>query len=130
MSIKFNHFTIVKSSGLLPMEYKVREIATELNIPNRTLRDWLTKGAPHHRDNRNHIWIIGTELKEWIMANRKKRRGQKMLDTEGYCFRCKKPVELLNPKIIPRKGKLINIRGKCEKCGCSICRGGRVGQSK
>lgn len=128
MPVRLSHSAIVKSVGLLPMNYKVSEIAELLGMPDRTLRDWLTIGAPHFRDKRNHIWIVGTELKEWINSNREKKRRQKMSDKEAYCFRCKKPVDLLNPKVIPIKGKLINIRGICPNCKCIINRGGRLGK--
>jgi hypothetical protein len=123
--IKLPHKVIVKAPGLLPMKYKVSELSKELNIPNRTLRDWLIKGAPHQRDNRNHIWIIGTEFALWIEKQKKPKRERKLNDNEAFCFKCKKPVDLINPEIIPKKGKLIMIKGKCSNCNITINRGGR-----
>ena len=69
--IRLPHFVIVKSSGLLPMLYKIQELSQELKIPDRTLRDWLTKGAPHLRDERGHLWVNGQEFACWISSQRK-----------------------------------------------------------
>jgi hypothetical protein len=51
---KFPHLVIVRAPSLLAMNYKIQEIVEELGVPNSTLRDWLNKGAPHHRDRRGH----------------------------------------------------------------------------
>jgi hypothetical protein len=45
-AFKIPHSVIVKASGLLPMLYTVSELAMELDIPGRTLRNWLANGAP------------------------------------------------------------------------------------
>jgi hypothetical protein len=55
--VKLPHSVIVKSTGLLHMFYTVREFAEEIAIPEHTLRDWLSHGAPHTRDSLSHIWI-------------------------------------------------------------------------
>jgi len=122
---KLPHSVIVKAPGLLPMLYKVSEIAEELDIPDRTLRDWLNRGAPHQRDNRNHIWINGEKFSRWVQSQRKKKRGRRLNDNEAYCFRCNKAVQLISPEIRHIKGKLILIKGTCAHCGCTINRGGR-----
>ena len=54
-SIHIPRAVIVRAPGLLPMLYSVSELAGELNIPDRTLRDWLAAGAHHERDSQNHI---------------------------------------------------------------------------
>jgi len=123
--IKFPHSVLVKAPWLLPMRYKVSELAKEIKIPERTLRDWLANGAPHYRDETRHIWIHGVEFSEWIAENKKKKPDRKLGNDEAFCMRCKEAVKLINPEIIPGKGKLIYIRGKCPQCGCAINRGGR-----
>ena len=111
------------------MLYKVSELAEELDIPKRTLRDWLNVGAPHSRDNRNHIWINGHDFATWISLRSKPKRKKKLNDNEAFCLRCKKPVSLIDPEIIPKIGKLIHIRGECPDCGAIINRGGRIGKA-
>ena len=65
-NIKFPHSVIAKTPYILPMKYKVSELAEELRIPDRTLRDWLKRGAPHERDSRNHIYIVGPDFAAWV----------------------------------------------------------------
>ncbi|MBT3388904.1 MAG: hypothetical protein HN413_00680 [Chloroflexi bacterium] len=125
--MKLPHAIIVKSPGLLPMRYSVRELAEELKMSERTLRDWLNTGAPHERDNRQHIWIIGTHFSQWVQEQRKPKRERKLLDHQAYCLRCKDIVELKSPEHQPIKGKLVHIKGVCPHCGCIINRGARNG---
>lgn len=123
------HTAIVKAPGLLPMLYKVSEIAAELKVPERTLRDWLTAGAPHQRDERNNLWVNGHLFAGWVQSHRKQKKPTHLTDKQAYCLRCKQVVELTNTEIIPIKGKLINIKGACLHCGCVINRGGRYGHA-
>ena len=127
-SFRIPHNVIVRSPGLLPMLYKVSEIAEELDIPDRTLRDWLSKGAPHQRDSRGHIWINGKRFSSWVTSIRKKKRTLKLRDDEAFCFRCNEAVKLISPEIRHIKGNLILIKGVCINCGCTINRGGRDDQ--
>jgi len=59
---KLPHSVIVRAPGLLPMLYKVKELAGELGISPRTIRKWARRGMPHQRDGKGHIWIDGKEL--------------------------------------------------------------------
>lgn len=70
--IKLPHAVIVKAPGLLPMLYTVRELADELSMPERTLRDWLLHGAPHTRVRLGHIWVNGQAFAAWVASQRKK----------------------------------------------------------
>ncbi len=129
--IKMPHQVVMKAPGLLPMLYKIKELSEELDVPERTLRHWLEVGVPHQRDARHHVWVNGVELAQWIsMQARPKRITQRLSKNEAYCLRCKRVVQLQDPKTIPIKGLLVHIRGTCEHCGCTICRGGRSDQSK
>ena len=130
--VKIRHYAITRAPGLLPMKYKLSELSKELDIPYRTLHDWLNWGVPHERDERNHIWINGQEIAKWINSKRRARAStHKLKNNEAYCFRCDKEVELVSPKIIPAKGRLIFIHGHCPFCKGKIVRGGRKhGQSE
>ena len=125
--LKLPHSVIIKSPGLLTMLYKVSELAEELSIPERTLRDWLEMGAPHQRDSRNHIWIPGDEFAIWVKWQKKLNKSRKLGDGEAYCLRCKQSVKLIDPLEKFIIGKLIHIKGTCDRCGCTINRGGRIG---
>ena len=118
--------TIIKSPGLLPMLYTVSEISAALDLAERTLRDWLSVGAPHSRDPRGHIWINGREFADWIANMRAPKKKRKLRDDEAFCMRCNRVVQMSEISTKPMQGKLILIRGKCPDCGCRINRGGRI----
>ncbi|MGD0752800.1 MAG: hypothetical protein ABSA23_15495 [Anaerolineales bacterium] len=120
------HYVIVKAPGLLPMLYKISELSMELKVPDRTLRDWLKIGAPYIRDNGEGIWINGQEFARWVAGQRKPKQERKLTCSQGYCMHCNKIVELVDPKIIPLKGKLVNIRGICPDCAGIVNRGDRL----
>jgi hypothetical protein len=111
------------------MLYKVSELAGELDVPERTLRDWLDAGAPSQRDELNHIWINGKVFSQWVEGQRKPKRVIKLLDHQAYCLRCNMAVELQTPQCRAIKGKLVHIKGICPQCGCSINRGATNGKA-
>ena len=121
--IKLPHSVIVKSPGLLPMLYTVRELAEEIAIPERTLRDWLLHGAPHTRDRLSHIWIDGQAFAAWITMLRKKNPGQKLQPDEGFCMRCQRVVAMRNPTTYSSNSRLVYIHGTCPICNGKVTRG-------
>lgn len=123
MKIKIPHSVIVKSPGLLPMKYKVSELSEELNIHERTLRDWLSGGAPHLIDSRNHVWVIGTDFHKWVLECRKKKASRGMTESEAWCLKCMKVVEIKDPQKHSLKGKPRRLRGVCPICGTIVNRG-------
>ena len=125
--MKLPHIVIVKAPGLLPMLYKVSELAGELGIPERTLRDWLEAGAPHQRDHCGHLWINGTQFAQWVQQHRKPKRKYKLDNESAYCLRCNEVVKLTEPRPQHMKGKLFIIKGVCPQCGAAINRGARYG---
>lgn len=120
---KLPHNVIIKAPGLLPMLYTPREICEELDIAESTLRDWLQIDVPHHRDNRNRIWINGEEFARWVNNQRKPKVTNKLKEDEAYCLRCNQVSKLLSPQIQPIKGNLVLIKGTCANCGAVINRG-------
>ncbi|MDD5367883.1 MAG: hypothetical protein PHQ40_02260 [Anaerolineaceae bacterium] len=124
--INLPHSAIIRAPGLLPMLYTVSELAQDLGLPDRTLRDWLASGAPHQRDSKNRIWIDGKTFYNWLDNQRKTKNTEKLTDDQAWCLRCKAPVKLWQPETRLIKGKLIHIRGTCPICGCTINRGGRL----
>ncbi len=124
--IKISHQVIVKAPGLLPMLYNVRELAEELGMPERTLRDWLLRGAPHNWDARRHLWVNGEEFTGWVKAQHSQRKRTKLADGQAYCLHCNQVVQLSAIEKRPIKGKLVHFKGHCPNCGAVINRGGRL----
>jgi len=44
---------------------------------------------------------------------------------QGYCVKCKKKVEMQNPKQITMKNKRPATKGVCPKCGSKVFRIGK-----
>jgi len=123
--IKIPHAVIVRAPGLLPMLYKPSELADDLGIPERTLRDWLAKfGAPHQRDDSGHVWVNGIEFAAWVQQMRQPKKQASLLPNQAYCFRCKQPVEMLNPQPASKTGKVKLMAATCPQCSGRIYRGG------
>lgn len=125
--MKLPHRVIVTAPGLLPLLYKAGELARELGIPERTLRDWLEAGAPSQRDELNRIWINGKAFSHWVKQQRKPKRTVKLPDSQAYCLRCKMVIELQDSQRRKFKGRLVLISGICPSCGGSVFRGGASG---
>jgi hypothetical protein len=119
------HAVIVRAPGLLPMLYTVRELADELSMPERTLRDWLHHGAPHTRDRLGHIWVDGQAFMAWVASQSKKDNRDKLQPGEGYCMNCNRIVMMIRPTHHPSAGKLVYIQGICPHCQGKVSRGAR-----
>lgn len=125
---KLPHSLIVRAPGLLPLLHTFSEISSLMNIPNRTLRDWLAyKGVPYIRDGGGHIWINGIEFASWVEKSRKpKGRDMSGLQTDQmYCLRCKQSVHPMDPVRHPFMGKVNLIKGNCPHWGGTVVRGSR-----
>ncbi|HEX9090994.1 MAG TPA: hypothetical protein VF831_05860 [Anaerolineales bacterium] len=127
--IKLPHAVIVKAPGLLPMLYTVRELANELSMPERTLRDWLVHSAPHTRDRLGHIWVDGKAFMAWVASQRKKATHARLQPGEGYCMVCNRAVKIVQPSRRPSVGRLVYIQGFCPHCNGKVSRGSRSGSS-
>jgi hypothetical protein len=116
------HSVIVRAPGLLPMLYKVRELAQELDTSRRRIRTWARRGMPHERDGRNHIWINGEQFAQWVEDQRRTQRGPKLKPDEGYCLRCRRAVQMVG-SIRQVGGKKTILQGACPRCGATVNRG-------
>lgn len=98
---------------LLNMMYKPSELAEEIGFSTRQIyRVYIPYGCPHDRDQRNHLWINGKDIKNWyeeIYPRNKLRKDQ------VFCLTCKKPVEISNP-VTKQKNKVIFISCSCPNC--------------
>jgi Domain of unknown function (DUF5679) len=124
---RFPHSLIVKAPGLLPMLYTLPELEEDTGVSVGTLRDWLTNGLPHKRDNSGHIWIAGHEFATWVAECRAEMLGTPLQADQAYCLRCRKAVPL-SGSTRRVNGKQVLYSGTCPDCGAKINRGGRNGE--
>ena len=120
------HCAIVRAPGLLPMRYTTNEMAGFLGCSPRTLREWTRIGLPHEQDARNHLWFIGTDVRDWVNNMRQYRLKQKNLSAQdtksAYCLKCRTKVEIINPQLVS-SGKHHRLKGSCPQCGGTVYRG-------
>lgn len=123
INLKIPHRVIVRASGLLPMMYTLKELASALDMPYNTLRGWLSTGLPHERDENGRIWTNGELFPPWVRDQRKEKTHRELASDEGFCMSCKQARRIENPKIFHIKGKIKQIRGSCPVCHHTIYRG-------
>ena len=116
---------LIKLKRLLYMQYRPAEIAEEIGVTVDTIyRSYIPAGAPHKKDNRGNIWIVGTEFTEWAKEYHDQKRSPKnvLKDGQAWCMNCKKAVTILDPKIKRVNRYIAMIQGTCETCGRKVNR--------
>lgn len=104
---------------LLNMKYKPNELAKALDIDVRWFyRVYVPLGCPHERDQWRHIWIVGTEFREWYHAT---YRNRKLAKNEAYCVSCREPVPIINPEE-HEKDCLNYLLSDCPVCGRTVAK--------
>ena len=99
---------------LLNMMYKTSEIAEEIGFEMRQIyRVYIPLGLPHEKDDKNRIWINGSEFREWALETYKKPSVGK---NEAYCLTCKKSIEIINPEWKEKEGLFYLL------CSCPVCK--------
>ena len=80
---------------LLYMKYRPEEIEAEISAPPGIVQDiFIPAGCPHERDSAGQVWVIGTELCDWIKAFKDDLRSarHKMHPGESWCADCRAAV--------------------------------------
>ena len=126
MNIRLPHATITRAPGLLPMQYTLVELAAELGLCARTLRQWVSTAnlsLPHHRDARGHIWVEGRAFAAWVEANRtaKHKRQLKLAPGQAYCVSCRAVVTPANLQLHNTQSRIV-LRGTCPICNKQVNR--------
>ena len=110
-------------------EYSYKEIAELFNRHPRTVQSWRKRGLNILNGTAKPILVLGSELKRFLLEERRKRRRTLEVD-EFYCTRCNEPRKSIPDKIkVELTGRLIGhgkkqilIRGICIVCSCSLCK--------
>ena len=125
--IKLHHNIITRAPGLLPMLYRVSDLADDLGIPAKAVRNLLNAGAPHQHDQRGHLWVSGTDFAHWVsfIQETKRKRRLKLQDDEAFCLGCRRPVKLIDPEVT-KVGHSTLLSSICPACGSMIYRGAKL----
>lgn len=112
-----------KLPGLLYMEYKVSELASELGVTAKTIyTGYIPAGLPHRKDASGNIWIIGTDFAAWVTeALARKKPRTKLKQNEGFCARCKAPRVFVSMELrrVMSAGRS-SYTGACSVCGATM----------
>jgi hypothetical protein len=106
---------------LLRMEYTLRELATELEVDSRHIRQACDSGCPHRQDAKKRTWINGEEFKSWYLALVAGRK-QKLAEGEAYCLSCRAAVQFTVEQVITQDDGVGREEGTCPRCGRRINR--------
>lgn len=118
---KFSHHVIVASPRLMDMWYTPVELAEELQIPPRTVREWTHYDLPHQKDAMGRLWINGIQFAAWVDQVRAARPKINLREGEGYCLKCKCAVEIQEAQKTLRD-KMNVLTGQCPRCGSVVNR--------
>jgi transposase-like protein len=121
---KIPHAAIIRAPGLLPMLYKISEVAEELQVSEDQIRYWMAEGMPFEHDETGHLWIDGEALQNWIRTLQDRRKARKMGGGQAFCFKCDRAVEFRS-LAQNRYGNQVLQSGLCPHCGTKINRGGK-----
>jgi len=105
---------------LLEMEYRSFEIASVLGVSAKSVRRWCAAGAPHRREDNGYLWIVGSQLAQWMDGL--KRERVRLAEGEAFCVKCQRAVTMAGSiRKEPNMRKYI-LRGTCSICGGTVCR--------
>jgi len=114
-----------RTKRLLPMEYKPSELAEELGVNVKTIyRAYMPNGCPYRRDKNSHIWIMGTQFREWaltVLSQRTRDKKPALSVGQQYCVKCRQTV-VVTDATTQHFGTARRLVGKCPNCGLKLYR--------
>lgn len=125
---RISRATARKTIRLLHMKYKPAEIAGEMGVTVDTVyRSYLPAGAPHEKDPKGNVWIVGDVFAKWALecavTNGRKSPKVKLAPGQVYCLKCNQVVEIQNPRKGPvNKRGVMNLSGRCPICNTKVNR--------
>lgn len=113
----------MRAPHLLPMLYPLPDLCSELGVEAATVQLWLRNGLSFERDARQHIYLHGRIVAEWIAAMRHQPGKKKPLpDGHAFCLHCRQPRPMSGPTPVYQAGKLRLLQSNCPVCGTKINR--------
>ena len=119
---KIPHAALIRAPGLLPMLYRISEVAEELHVTTDQVRYWICKGLPEEPDAQGVTCIDGEVVQRWFDELKTKRKWHKLDDKQAYCFHCAEAVPF-TPLAESRQAHQVLQTGICPTCGTTINRG-------
>lgn len=126
--IKFTRSMMQRARRLLHMRYRPVELAKELGCDVVTIyRRYVPAGCPHERDDRDRIWIVGDQFRDWMLAVRRETVAAsraKLGEGQAYCVVCEQAVDMVGELTVRQvNAHLELVQGRCPQCGSVVSRG-------
>lgn len=118
----FPQEVIVRSPGLMPMLYRIPELADELGITEQAMGLYARSGLPVHVDAKGEHWINGRQFHDWLAQTRQSPKKQPLKSNEGFCFKCHRAVRIKAGKI-NKHGRQRLLSGSCPICKTKVFKG-------
>jgi len=100
------------------MSYTIQDISVVLGVTAKTVFRWIEDGLKTIPESKSPIYILGSELKEFLRLKNSKRKVT-LGRNEFYCLTCKRAVFAKRGSIEALKGRKI---ARCRACNGKICR--------
>ena len=116
---KVHRIVFKKRERLLNMPYTTGEMAKELGVTPKYIRDTMIRkmGAPHRYDDEGRLWLDGLNMREWIeKALDPQKKSVKLNKNEFYCVKCREKQEA-EESITKHSNGVIYKQAFCPVCG-------------
>lgn len=116
---KVHRIVYQKRNRLLDMEYTTNELAEELGVTPKYVRDTMIAkhGAPFKQDKKGRVWLEGIKIRDWIEEAYNPNKNKVKLDeNEFYCVKCREK-RLTDHYNTIQKGGTIYKQSHCPICG-------------
>lgn len=119
---KVHQIVYQKRRRLLDMEYTTGEMAEELGVTPKYIRDTMIAkhDAPCRHDKKGRVWLNGLEIREWIeKAYNPNNDRVSLADDEFYCVKCRDKRSAEQCILIERNGT-VRKQAHCPICGARM----------
>ena len=116
---KVHRIVFKKRERLLDMAYTTGEIANELGVTPKYIRDTMIRkmGAPYRCDKSGRLWLDGMKVKLWIEKElNPAKRAVKLTESEFYCVKCRQKRSVDSYVMKKSKGTIYK-QAPCPVCG-------------
>jgi hypothetical protein len=124
---RLTHAKVHRLKRLLNMNYKVTEIAEELDIATSTIYDtYIPAGMPCIQDEKKHYWVNGQDFCEWaqqFVTTRQRKPKSMMASNQAFCTRCKTVIVVSSSRVSQANyNGIVRLSGRCSICNSKVSR--------
>ena len=124
---RLTHAKVHRLKRLLNMNYKVTEIAEELDISTSTIYEtYIPAGMPCTQDEKKHYWVNGQAFCEWaqqFVTTRQRKPKLMMAPNQAFCTKCKTIIVVSGGRVSQANyNGIVRLNGRCPICNSKVSR--------